>query len=638
MSRACRALSIAALATLLLPASALAQTSGEAAPAGGAETAQIAIASGVATLLTLALLALGLGHRSGRVPLLGRAARTAAAIARLPTWAALPVAIAAGSLLCAVFGLYWDVSLHIDNGRDPGPLANPSHYFILAGLFGIFSAGWFAIVLPEGKPSSTSVHIGRDWDAPVGGLLMMACATFALIGFPLDDVSHRLFGQDVTLWGPTHLMMLGGAAMTLIAILALMAEARLAVARTATVPPSGLLSRLASETQVRALRAVAATGGLLIGLSIFQGEFDFGVPQFRMLYQPVLIALAAGVALVCARTIAGRGAAFGAVGFFLLVRGVLTVVVGPGFGESISHFPLYVVEALLVELVALRVSPRRRPYRFGLIAGALIGTVGVLAEWGWSHVWMPMPWPDHLVPQAIAVALPVALAAGVLGAFVGSALQLRAEHVRPRRVRLGALASLLAIAGVIAGLAISGTPEGRAVVTLREIGSGPDRVATAIVRVDPPSLARDADWVGQISWQGRERLRVDSLQRIADGVYRTRQPLPITGDWKSYIRLQRGSTLAAVPVFLPADPAIPAAGVPALQRFERPFQPDRELLQRERKDDVPTWLWAAAGLVVLAIAATLIALIAWTLLRIGGAPPSPREAPRRERSRVPVSA
>ena len=40
---------------------------------------------------------------------------------------------------------------------------------------------------------------------------MTAAGGFALIGFPLDDVWHRLFGQDVTLWGPTHLMLIGGA-------------------------------------------------------------------------------------------------------------------------------------------------------------------------------------------------------------------------------------------------------------------------------------------------------------------------------------------------------------------------------------------------------------------------------------------
>ena len=26
---------------------------------------------------------------------------------------------------------------------------------------------------------------------------------------PEDGVSHRLFGQDVTLWGPTHLILIG---------------------------------------------------------------------------------------------------------------------------------------------------------------------------------------------------------------------------------------------------------------------------------------------------------------------------------------------------------------------------------------------------------------------------------------------
>ena len=50
--------------------------------------------------------------------------------------------------------MYWDISLHIDNGRDAGPLANPAHYFILAGLFGIFTAGFLAMVLPLERPST----------------------------------------------------------------------------------------------------------------------------------------------------------------------------------------------------------------------------------------------------------------------------------------------------------------------------------------------------------------------------------------------------------------------------------------------------------------------------------------------------
>ena len=98
--------------------------------------------------------------------------------------------------------MYWDISLHIDVGRDPGPLANPAHYLILVGLFGIFSAGYFAICLPKERPGPAAVRIAGDWYAPVGGVLIAACGAFALIGFPLDDIWHRLFGQDVTLWGP----------------------------------------------------------------------------------------------------------------------------------------------------------------------------------------------------------------------------------------------------------------------------------------------------------------------------------------------------------------------------------------------------------------------------------------------------
>ena len=38
-------------------------------------------------------------------------------------------------------------------------------------------------------------------------------------------------------------------------------------------------------------------GGILIGLSVYQIEFDFGVPQFRQVFQPMLIAAAAAFGL-----------------------------------------------------------------------------------------------------------------------------------------------------------------------------------------------------------------------------------------------------------------------------------------------------------------------------------------------------
>src|SRR6476620_9593578 len=282
-------------------------------PAGGAALGQVALATAGALVLSVAISWLGMGHRSGKVPYLGRAADLTERLSGLPGWAALPLALATSSLLVALLGMYWDISLHIDAGRDAGPLANPAHYLILAGLFGVFTAGYFAICLPKERPGPAAVHIAGDWYAPVGGLLIAACGAFALIGFPLDDLWHRLFGQDVTLWGPTHLMLIGGAAMTLVGISVLQVEGIRANAA------AGRPNRMTSWT--RAAMALALPGGLLLGLSTFQAEFDFGVPQFRFVFQPMLIMLAAGVGLVVARMWGGRGSALGAVGFFLLIRG-----------------------------------------------------------------------------------------------------------------------------------------------------------------------------------------------------------------------------------------------------------------------------------------------------------------------------
>ena len=140
-------------------------------------------------------------------------------------------------------------------------------------------------------------------------------------------------------------------------------------------------------------------GAFLIGLSTFQAEFDFGVPQFDFLFEPMLVMLAASVALVAARLWAGPGGALIAVALFVAVRGGVSLLVGPVFGETTPHFPLYVVEAVLVELVAMR-GLVARPLAFGAVAGALIGTVGLAAEWGWSHVWMPLAWPESMLAEA----------------------------------------------------------------------------------------------------------------------------------------------------------------------------------------------------------------------------------------------
>ena len=585
-------------------------------PAAGAEIGQIVIATAAATVVTCALLYLGFGHRSGRTQVLQRLADHSERKTGMPGWVAFPSAVATISLLTALFGMYWDISLHIDNGRDPGPLANPAHYFILLGLFGIFSAGFFSMVLPKERPSTVAIRLGRDWWAPLGGVLICACGAFSLIGFPLDDVWHRLFGQDVTLWGPTHLMLIGGAAMTLVGIAVLSVE--------------GLRADASAEEQVhvKMLRAVALTGGLMLGLSTFQAEFDFGVPQFQLIFEPMMLMLAAGVGLVLARVYAGPGAALGAAGFFILLRGGLALLVGPVLGQTLPHFPLYIAEAVVVEAVALFVSTRR-PLRFGFVAGVGIGTVGLAAEWAWSQLWMPLPWPQAAFPEAAIVGFAAAVAGATIGAWIGS-------HLSPEPLERSPLLRRAAVcsAAVLAALVVYGlyTPTEQGVsarVALHEVGGDSGgREVEATVRMDPPDAAADAEWFDVTAWQGGG-LVVAPLQRTGPGVYRSTEPIPVYGNWKAMIRLHDGNSLTALPIYLPRDEAIPVGEVPAPAHFTRAFGDEHQMLQRESKGGHPL-LTAIAYSTVAAITLSLLALLAWALHRLAAGPAAPR---RRRRPR-----
>jgi hypothetical protein len=590
-------------------------------PAGGAELGQIVIATVAATLVTAGLLFLGLGHRTGSVQILQRLADRGERITGLPGWVAFPSFVSSLSLLTALFGMYWDISIHIDNGRDPGPLANPAHYFILAGLFGIFSAGFFAMVLPKEKPSKVAIRIGRDWWAPLGGVLICACGAFSLIGFPLDDVWHRLFGQDVTLWGPTHLMLIGGAAMTLVGIAVLTVEGMRANA------VAGVSGRELAHT--RMLRAVALTGGLMLGLSTFQAEFDFGVPQFQLVFQPMLLMLAAGIGLVLARVYAGRGAALGAAGFFILLRAGLALLIGPVIGQTTPHFPLYIAEALTVEAVAFAV-PVNRPLRFGLAAGIGIGTVGLAAEWAWSHAWMPLAWPSSALGEIALLGFAAAIAGATIGAWIGAHLAAEPGERSPQ-LRRAAVCSAAVLAALVAYGLYTPTQEGvSAQVSLRDVPGPGGRQVQATVRMDPADAAAGANWFDATAWQGGG-LVVDSLRRIGPGLYRTTEPIPVHGNWKAMIRLHEGNSLTALPIYLPRDAAIPVGEIPAPARFTRFFGDEHQLLQREHKGGSPA-LVAIAYSTVAAIALFLLVLLAWALHRLAVGAQSAR---RRLRVRGP---
>jgi hypothetical protein len=628
------AVGTAVVGTLMAAGPAFAQSTGQE-PAGGAAAGEAIGATAGALVATALVVLLIRGHRNGSIGVLNTFGRWAERQTGLPAWASVPSILLGVSLLVAVLGMYWDISLHIDNGRDPGPLANPAHYLILVGLYGLLVAGVLSMALAgTERPSKTAIHLGGDWWAPIGGMMIAACGAFALSGFPLDDIWHRLFGQDVTLWGPTHLMLIGGASLATLGGMVLMGEAVTTVGRDPDRERTPMIYHV---------RRALLVGGFLVALTTFQAEFDFGVPQFREVYQPILIMLAAGIGLVTCRLYIGRGGALMAVAGYIVIRGFLSVMVGVVWGETLPHFPLYIVEALIVEAVFARASDRS-PVVNGAIAGGLIGTVGLAAEWAWSHVWMPIPWNDSLLPEAAFAGIITAVAAGMIGGFIGGslvgssgALVSREDGRRlvsaDRRAALLAGLTLMAVIAWALPMSTSG-PE-RAQVALKDIQSGPNRTVAATIRLEPRDAVKDPEFMNVTAWQGGGRV-LDPLEKVGDGVYRTTKPIPVHDGWKSTMRIQQGDALISMPLYMPRDQAIPAKEVPARANFTRGFVADHKVLQRERKQDVPGALTLIAYLTVLAIALGILALIAWSLLRVdrGEARPARRSRTRRARAEL----
>jgi hypothetical protein len=577
---------------------------------GGAALDQVIGMSAVTLVVTIALLWIGYLHRQRRITWLNSLAEYAARKFKRPTWVALPMLLFITTLICALFGFIWDVSLHIGKGRDPGPLANPAHYFILFGLFLLFIAGCMACVLPYDRPGASAVRITKNWYAPVGGILMAGCGLYALLGFPLDDIWHRLFGQDVTLWGPTHLMMIGGAGFSTLSALMLNHEGLKAMGDDAP-----------SDSFFVKFIQYLGFGGILIGLSVFQIEFDFGVAQFRQVFEPMLIAAAAAFGLVAARIMLGRGAAVVAALIAIGLRGLVALIVGPILGAPINWFALYLGPAIVVELIAL--TPLvKRPIVFGAVSGLGVATVGLWLESLWIGAVYHYPWPTSIWPEALAMAVPVAVPVGACGAMFG--MVLTGARLPSRALGIGLIVlAVLSIGGATAnGLRYHVPESATATISLTDLAdAGGERRALADVQLTPANLlSDDPNWVSILGWQGHLQNQrgqvVVNLEKVGPGHYRTTDLIPVSGAWKTLLRVDDGTLLTAVPIYLAGDPGIGAKEVPAEASTTRPFVAEITILQRERNPETPQALWLVGCLVVLVCTLILIGGLAWGAGRI----------------------
>ncbi|WP_210491883.1 hypothetical protein [Patulibacter sp. SYSU D01012] len=575
----------------------------QAANAGdGAPIGQIAIVAVATTLVTVLVLGLIALYRRGGARPLRALADAAERGLGLPGWAAVPAFAGIAFGACALFGVTWDVALHLDQGRDEGPLGTLAHYPILVGLLGLFQSGLLAVGMAPARRAESSrvaLRIRGLWPVPLSAALMLVASSMAFLGFPLDDGWHRMFGQDVTLWGPTHVMMIACAVLGVIAAILLLVEGARVAGRDLH-HPAGVAMRPIP---------VLFGGVTLLGWAIMVGEFDWGVPQYRMVWHPLLLAFAAAQGLTMARIWGGRGAALAAWAMYFPLLGILSLLVGGPLGQSMPALPLFLVHAVVVELLALRGV--RRPLAFGAVAGLACGTIGFAAEYAWSHLVLPLPWTPALLPEGLPTSIVAGVAGGVLGAvFVGALTNTLAPGRAPR---IAAWAAAVAVVLTGANALAARAPEGvSARIQVADVHraeqpgrAGVGEVGQVRVRFDPPSVTDGAHWVQITGWQGGG-LFVDRLRKAADGTWASTKPVPLDGNWKSLVRVHEGRTMLSAPIVMPRDAAIGFGGYPVRSDVVRPMVFDHELLQIERKPDIPAWLWTPAILAVLGLVALLM--------------------------------
>jgi hypothetical protein len=226
------------------------------------------------------------------------------------------------------------------------------------------------------------------------------------------------------------------------------------------------------------------------------------------------------------------------------------------------------------------------------------------------------------------MAIPAAVLIGACGAMVG--MVLTNQRLPRRAVSIGLVVlAVLAVGGATAnGLRYQVPDKATATIALTNAPSvGDQRMATADVRINPPTLVGDdPNWVSVLGWQGglanQRGIFIDHLEKVGPGHYRSTAPMPVSGEWKTLLRVHDGHTLTAVPIYLHGDPGIGAPEVPAEASMTRPFVSELTILQRERNPDAPQVMWLVGCLVVLVCTLVLIGGLAWGAGRLNKAEPT----------------
>lgn len=363
-------------------------------------------------------------------------------------------------LFQASLGLAWDIRWHGAVGRDS--FWTPPHLLLYTGitLAGLLCLGVVLLDTRRYYAGAPGVTAGTTWPAlrvfhaPLGFIVAGSGLTVLLLAAPFDNWWHELYGIDVVLWSPFHVMGLVGATIAGVGLVYAFA-ALLVRARREGRAGRPVLGFTGLEWAT--LLALSGVLNLLLTASqpatTISPTIDLG--RVSVLTYPLLLGAFLPGLFVAAVRLTGRPGAATALLALYLLRQVLTVAFVPWgirlmvdaygyeYRSSAPRFSLFLAFSALIFLptalvVDLLASARRRraPASPGFSAGR-VATMGVGAAVallaiaprlvggaGSAALRNQLP-PEFVIPTidvqpALALAIVPTLVLAVLGAWLGA--------------------------------------------------------------------------------------------------------------------------------------------------------------------------------------------------------------------------
>ena len=423
----------------------------------------------------------------------------------------LAATLGAGLLLVGAISTYWDIATHIDVGRER--FLTPAHIGIYSSV--LISA--IAIALSgladhfrAGHSLATALrHPFRNLRPGIG--VAGAGMLTALVAAPFDNAWHEIYGIDVTIWSPPHLLAIFGIGAASLGLAALVAPA--ALQRDSFVYPVLLAA-------------------FLTALLVTTGEFDFNAPQYRIAYHPIILAAASGLVFTAAAGTRWRATKVSL--WFEAVR-IASVLYLLAMGRSLPFVPVLVPAALVADLMF---RAGRRP---GALMGGAIALVVVVTNWIALELLPGLQWPIDDILLGAPLAVVAGATAGVVGARLGDRLDgaRSTGSLRPlfRRAASATLVPMILLLGASPALAHEvGGRRGQGTITWSpRVPEAGDAIDVEISDLSLDSGGRPDNLRVEV-WRAEHRITVPIDYHSEEGS--AELTLPEEGLWFLFVRAE----------------------------------------------------------------------------------------------------